>query len=499
MEEFATHISASIDQILESIPLLRVELTLGIAFLLTVCSSLLLDAFWKHSSFLVSSLGIIAAFLALLNQHGFDEFAFFNMLRVDSLAFYARSIILFALLIANIFLWQQADRQTASRGVGDLLSVLVASGIGLLLLTVTTHWLLAFIAIEMVSICSYIMVGYFSKNRQQAEAAMKYALFGSACSAIMLYGLSLIYGFTGELDFAQQQHILGLITAPDLMLSIAFLFVFTGIGFKLSFVPFHLWTPDVYQGAPTSVTTYLSTVPKIGAIVLFARLYASWSSTGFYFSDLTFYFLALIAMVTMLVGNLIALRQTDIKRMMAYSSIGHTGFLLMALIGYGNGQQDILLFYILIYTLMNLAAFAFIAVLEKRYGVTSLESYRGQGYLLPVLFTCFSITGISLVGLPPTGGFVAKLLVFSDVFQAFQNSSDPALLWMLIIGVLTSVISLFYYFKIPLYAFLKPTDSQVPVEPQGSSGLLYGLGIVLTVLLLVLGLFPSLALHLLSS
>src|SRR5690606_29860765 len=352
MEEFVTTISTRIDEILNSIPLLKVELALAIGFLFTLFSSLLFDRFFKHASFVVSCLGILTAFVVLLGQYGITATGFSGLLLIDSLAFYSRGIILFTLLVANVFLWQEIVDLKKEKRAGDLYSVLMASGVGLLVLTVTTHWLLAFIAIEMVSICSYIMVGYFSANNKQAEAAVKYALFGSACSAVMLYGLSLIYGFTGNLDFAQQSHLQGLMTAPNAMLSISFLFVFTGIGFKLSFVPFHLWAPDVYQGAPTSVTTYLATVPKVAAIILFARLYASWSSTGFYFSELTYYFLCVVAILTMLVGNLVALRQTDLKRMMAYSSVGHTGFLLMALIGYGKGQQDVLLFYILMYSLM---------------------------------------------------------------------------------------------------------------------------------------------------
>jgi len=498
MEEFVTTISTRIDEILNSIPLLKVELALAIGFLFTLFSSLLFDRFFKHASFVVSCLGILTAFVVLLGQYGITATGFSGLLLIDSLAFYSRGIILFTLLVANVFLWQEIVDLKKEKRAGDLYSVLMASGVGLLVLTVTTHWLLAFIAIEMVSICSYIMVGYFSANNKQAEAAVKYALFGSACSAVMLYGLSLIYGFTGNLDFAQQSHLQGLMTAPNAMLSISFLFVFTGIGFKLSFVPFHLWAPDVYQGAPTSVTTYLATVPKVAAIILFARLYASWSSTGFYFSELTYYFLCVVAILTMLVGNLVALRQTDLKRMMAYSSVGHTGFLLMALIGYGKGQQDVLLFYILMYSLMNLAAFAFIAVLEKAYGNTNLETYRGKGFLLPVLFTCFSITGISLIGLPPTAGFVAKLLVFSDVFGGYQNSSDPALLWLLIVGALTSVISLFYYFKIPLYAFLRTKRSPEKEQNRPVLSILYVIGIGLTILLLVFGLFPSLAWAILS-
>src|SRR5690606_13802061 len=147
-----------------------------------------------------------------------------------------------------------------------------------------------------------ILVGYFSYNKVQSEAAMKYVLFGSVCAAVMLYGLSLIYGLTGILDFQSQSHLHCLIRAPESVIVIALLFVFVGMGFKLSFVPFHVWSPDVYQGAPTAITAFLSTLPKIGAIILFSRLYQSWSSSLFYFSELTVWFIIVVSIASMLIG-----------------------------------------------------------------------------------------------------------------------------------------------------------------------------------------------------
>src|SRR5690606_22532667 len=189
---------------------------------------------------------------------------FFGMLLIDDMATYSRFIIAIGGIITAIFIQQRHPKNN-----GDVYSVLIAVTVGLNLLTMTSHWLMAFIAIEMVSIASYILVGYFSENKKQSEAAMKYALFGSVCAAVMLYGLSLVYGLTGNLDFQSQAHLQGLMNAPQAVISIALIFVFVGIGFKLSFVPFHVWSPDVYEGAPTPITAFLSTLPKVATIILF--------------------------------------------------------------------------------------------------------------------------------------------------------------------------------------------------------------------------------------
>lgn len=494
MNEFSSQLPSILDQVIASIPVFKPELALIIAFLGSIIATLFLDKIWKFSSLLVASIGIITAFGLTLGQIDNPTSGFFEMLIIDNFSVYARGIILLALLIIIFFVQQHFQHKSFSKNLGDIYSILLTAGLGLNLLTVTSNWLLAFIAIETVSISSYILVGYFSENKKQSEAAMKYVLFGSVSAAIMLYGLSLLYGFTGNLDFASQEHIQGLISAPKVMTTIAILFLFVGIGFKLGFVPFHLWTPDVYEGAPTPITAFLSTIPKIGAIVLLSRIFQAWITSLFYFSELTMLFIVVVAIVTMLVGNLIALRQTDIKRMMAYSSIGHTGFLMMALVTTQSQDPQILLFYLAVYTLMNLGVFGLIDTLEQKTGSTTLSDYAGLGKSYPLLFTAFTILGISLIGLPPTAGFIGKLLVFTSTFEVYQNNNDIMILLLLIVGALTSVISLFYYFRIPLFAFLRKSNEEKTPNTTITFGYVIGIGFAF--LVLILGIFPDLLLQL---
>lgn len=489
MEGSTTQLTSLLDQIMLSIPVFKPELVLIFTFLGSILCSLFLDQRWKHASFSITVFGILLSAYFTFMQLGQSHTGFFDMLLVDSFAVYSRLIMLLALLPILILLQQYAGNR-GIKNLGDLYTVLLAAAIGMNLLTISTNWLMVFIAIETVSISSYILVGYLSESKKQSEATMKYVLFGSVSAAVMLYGLSLIYGFTGNLDFSSTAHIQGLIAAPQVICTIAILFVFVGIGFKLGFVPFHLWTPDVYEGAPTPITAFLSTIPKIGALILFERLFQAWASTLFYFSELTLLFVVVVAIVTMLVGNLIALRQSNVKRMMAYSSIGHTGFLLMAIITAPNSHHNVLLFYLTVYTIMNIGVFAIIQLLEQSIGSTELSAYSGLGKKAPLLFTFFTILGISLVGLPPTAGFIGKLLVFTSTFDLYQHTKDIPLLLLLITGALTSVISLFYYFKVPLYAFLRKEEAEV--QAVSGSSLVYGLIIVSGIATLLLGIFPDL-------
>ncbi|TYR38246.1 NADH-quinone oxidoreductase subunit N [Sphingobacterium phlebotomi] len=473
-----------LDQIIASIPLFKPELTLIIGFIVCIFTALFMEKRWKNSTFTACMVTLVFSLYYLVDQLSTTGTGFSGMWLVDMLSTYARLVIISSTLIIAIFL-----QQRHSKNNGDVYSILLAATLGMHVLSSTSHWLMAFIGIEMVSIASYILVGYFSQNKIQSEAAMKYVLFGSVCAAVMLYGLSLVYGLTGNLDFQSAEHLQGLMDAPEAVITLALLFVFAGIGFKLSFVPFHVWSPDVYQGAPTAITAFLSTIPKIGAIILFARLYQSWSSTAFYFSELSTWFIMVVAIVTMLVGNLAALRQQDVKRMMAYSSIGHTGLLLMAVFAYQDAFSY-LLFYIVAYVIMNLATFIFIDQLEQQTESTSLLSYAGMGKKMPMLFTAFTLVAVSLIGIPPTVGFVAKLMVFTSTFSVFQSSGNTGILLLLVVGALTSVISLFFYFKIPLYAFLRDSGKE-SYERKRSSVVLLIIAYLLTATIILFGIFPN--------
>ncbi len=489
MTDLLPDISEKLDHILSGLSGLMPELVLASAFVISIFSGLFVDRWWRYSSFVVTLLGIAAAGilsgLQLTSMPG--EELLFNMVLPDTFGQLTRILIAVVCLLFAIFVCFNPDFASHRKKNADLYSVLLAVNIGLNLMAIATNWLMAFVAIEFVSIGSYVMVGYLAKDARQTEAAMKYALFGAVCSAVMLYGLSLLYGFTGNLTFTSAQHQQGLATTPPLLISIALLFVFTGIGFKLSFVPFHFWSPDVYQGAPTPVTAFLSTAPKIAGIALLARILYAWPPSSFAYQNL-YMMLLVSAIATMLLGNLAALRQSNMKRMMAYSSIGHTGFLMMAVLAYSANEYSILLFYLAVYTLMNMGVFILADYIQSHTGAIDVMEYQGLGKVLPVAFTCFVILLVSLTGLPPTAGFVAKLLVFSAVFSNWQHTGNIGMMLLLIVGALTTVISLFYYFKVPLNAFLRKQEGTVEIKPRQPHVL--WLAVLIAMVVLLLGLFP---------
>lgn len=489
----AAQLSQLLDQVIDSVALMRPELCIIATFVLVILSNLFVDKHYKHSSFVLTVLGLFCTLFFLFQQTAFeDSQGFFDMYLIDSLSVKSRIIIVFFTIVIAFF--TKSSEQDAE--LGDFFSLLLGATLGLFVLSSTTNWLLTFIGIELISISSYILVGYFSQDKQQAEASMKYALFGAVCSAVMLYGLSFLYGFTGSLNFADRQYMVGMIEAPDALVYIALLFVFVGIGFKLSFVPLHLWSPDVYEGAPTAVTAFLSTLPKIAVITFLVRLIDFSTITNFTYAEFSTTIIIVASIASMLIGNLVALVQRNAKRMLAYSSIGHTGILLMLSL-YLRGNENTLFYYLTAYSLMNIGTFMCIAILEKKNGDADIAKYKGLGKSYPILFSCLTILLISLVGLPPTMGFVGKLLVFSEVFESYQESHSVLTLWLLIIGALTSVISLFYYFKIPLYAFLREQDLPI-VRSSAISKVLFLTVLLFTIFILLLGVFPNWMMNVLS-
>ncbi|WP_353185314.1 NADH-quinone oxidoreductase subunit N [Parapedobacter lycopersici] len=492
MQATQFHITSLLDQVISGLPGLLPELVLIAAFVLSIFSGVFVDRLWRHSTLAVALLGMIAAAVCsgLELRTPATENLLFGTVLPDAFAGYIRIFIAAACILFALSIAANPGFTAHRKKTADLYSVLIAVHVGLNLMAMATHWLMLFVAIELVSIGSYIMVGYLAKEARQTEAAMKYALFGAVCSAVMLYGLSLLYGFTGSLEFTAQPFINGLTATPPLLTTLALVLVFTGIGFKLSFVPFHFWSPDVYQGAPTPVTAFLSTAPKIAGMAMLVRILYAWPESSAPAQSLHT-MLLVAAIATMLLGNLAALRQANVKRMMAYSSIGHTGFLMMAALAYSAGDYTVLLFYLAVYTIMNMGVFMLADHIESRTGATDLAAYNGLGKRVPLAMICFVILVISLTGIPPTAGFVSKLLIFSVVFERWQATGNPGMIGLLIVGALTTVISLFYYFKVPLNAFLKKPDADQPMETAPLSGGLLWLIVILSGATLVFGIFPQ--------
>ena len=376
--------------------------------------------------------------------------------------------------------------------VAEFASVLVFAMSGAMLIAASTDLLVLFLGLELMVLPGYLLAGYHKTDGYSTEGAIKYFLLGSFSSAIFLFGLAFTWGLTGTTRVAGvadalQQLVSGGGLSPGLAIGLAFMT--SGVAFKIAAVPFHYWTPDAYQGSPTPVTGYLSVGPKVGAFALIIRLFAG--ALGPLANDWVGVIIVLAA-ITMTLGNLVALTQDNVKRMLAYSSIAHTGYMLVGLAAYGAGVirgMEGLLFYGAAYAFMNLGAFAVVAALQKRLGVTSnLSTFSGLIRREPLLTALMLLFLLSLTGIPPLAGFFGKYYV---ILAAVETNSQP-LLVLAVITVLNAAIAAFYYLRVAVYMFMRepPEDA---VALQHGRLVWIGLGAT-TVLTIALGLFPTIVL-----
>ncbi|MGB5930235.1 MAG: NADH-quinone oxidoreductase subunit N, partial [Cyclobacteriaceae bacterium] len=292
-------------------------------------------------------------------------------------------------------------------------------------------------------------------------------IFGATASALMLFGMSLLYGFSGSLAFTQGQFIQNLAEVPAMPLAIGGLLVLVGLFFKISLVPVHIWAPDVYEGAPLPAVTLFSIVPKLAGLVVLLRFYTVLVHTGVSLPQIQWQeILAVAGIATLIVGNLAALWQNSARRLMAYSSIAHGGFMLAGLLAFTDTGVESLLFYATVYCLMNLAAFEWLAYFEKRYGIQQVGEFAGLFRQEPLAAICLLITMIALTGLPPTAGFTAKLLVFGALWDSYGSTGHTAILIFLLTGIFTTIAALFYYLKIPYFLFFRNPEREIPAMPS---------------------------------
>ncbi len=494
MTGFETYLSELLSHALSGLFYFVPELLLIVTFILVILADLIVPGrksivtFWTALTGVATS-GLLSYMQLSQLRSGITMFS--GNVVLDDVAIRFKLIFVFVVIVFLVFIRSNKMLQEHRKGTGDLYMLIPAILLGLNLMAMSTSLLMIFISIEMVSIGSYLMVGYMSEKSEQSEAAVKYALFGSVCSAIMLYGMSLLYAYTGTINIISGSFVARLAELPSFSTSLALILTLVGIGFKLSFVPLHFWTPDVYQGAPTPVTAFLSTAPKIAGFALLIRFLAPFyvqaaSGTPVFDFELI---ISVIAILTMIAGNFAAIWQSNVKRMLAYSSIGHTGFALMAVVTFSTLGFKSLLFYFSVYAVMNMAAFMLADRIEEQSGASSSDDYKGLGSVLKLEMVCFVIVLIALTGLPPTGGFTAKLFVFSSVFEIYSATGSKLILLMLIVGALTTVVSLFYYLKIPLNAYLRKRENDTSVT-VGRGFITYA-ALLLTGILLALGIFPD--------
>ena len=401
---------------------------------------------------------------------------FFGLIVTDPLSLAFRWLILGTLVVTTLLL--DGSREIPAPARGACCGLILLLGVGLMLMAEAAHLLMAYLAMELVSLSSYLLVGFLYDARS-AEASLKYLLFGALASAIMLFGMSLLYGMTGALAFADLRAATSGALTPGLIMAAVLLLA--GLAFKVSMVPFHLWTPDVYEGAPIAVTALLSVGPKAAGLALLLRLLGSLPSVWPALMPL----LLALTIVTMTLGNLAALGQTNVKRLLAYSTIGQVGYLLIGLVAGTRLGLAGLILYLAAYLFMNLGAFACVAaVVDASDGRESLDVFRGLSARAPGLALAFTALLLSLAGIPPLFGFFGKFLLFGAAIERHLG-------WLAVAAILNSAVALYYYVNLIRLMYLQAPQQPQPVPLAPALSLALAACTAATVLL---GLFPGPAL-----
>ena len=391
---------------------------------------------------------LVAAFFVLMLWNGQATEAFYRTIAIDQFGLFFKLLILVA--TALVILASNGYVAKFERFQGEFYALLMLSAVGLMLLVSAINLITIFVALELSSISLYVLVS-FLKDKKSSEAGLKYLILGSVASAILLYGMALVFGLTGNTcltciaDYVKGMPATNLLGTPVLLVGLVL--VVTGFGFKIASVPFQMWAPDVYEGAPTPITAYLSVASKAAGFAVIARVLLTAFGMPVWLHNEWAVIIAVLAAVTMTVGNVTALLQANIKRMLGYSSIAQAGYLMVGLAAMGIGSQvdsnvrSGLLFFLLSYTLTNLGAFIAIIAISNKINSDQIEDYTGMGKRAPLLAVALTICMVSLTGLPPTAGLIAKIYIFS-------GAVDQGLLWLVIVAVINSCISAYYYFKV---------------------------------------------------
>ncbi|RMF95902.1 MAG: NADH-quinone oxidoreductase subunit N [Candidatus Schekmanbacteria bacterium] len=423
------------------------EISLCIGALAVLLLNALFPKISRQLLVFLSILTLLVSFRLTMNLWGNSITAFSGMFIIDRFSFYAK--MLFFIIAFLIIVVSSTYLRDFEFGVGEYLSLILFSTAGMSFIASGADLLIIFLSIEIMSIAFYVLAGFERGNFLSNEASLKYFLVGAFSSVFLLYGIALLYGFAGTSNLRGIASAISTSSSLPVIVFIGTSLLFVGFLFKIAAVPFHMWTPDVYQGAPTPITAFMATAGKVAAFVALVRVI----ETSFLpFIDNMSEVLWILCAITMTLGNLVALAQTNIKRMLAYSSIAHAGYLLIAFVAMNELFIPSVLFYLFAYALMNIGAFSVVVFLSsKEKEAVNISAYAGIGYKYPLLGVCMTIFMISLAGIPPTAGFMGKFYIFSSAIKSgFVN--------LAIIGVINSVISVYYYFRIIVYMYMKEPE-----------------------------------------
>ena len=424
--------------------------------LLVVLAGLILafDVFWKPENkrnlgWLTAGglLVVMVVSLIFASPQDTGRLIFGGMIRQDWLSFAFILLFMFAAAITALF---AMDLKVIGQK-GEFYLLMLISTLGMSLMASAADIIMLYLAIETTSIPMYILAGFMTRDDKSTESGFKYLLFGAAASSIMLYGFSLLYGFSGQTNIYQIALSFYNVEFPKIAVIGSLLLVFVGFAFKISAFPFHFWAPDVYEGAPTPIAGFLSTASKAAGFVVVLRVLVAIftpSATPDWIN-----MLSIVSVLTMTVGNVLALVQTNIKRLLAFSSIAHAGYILIGVVALSQLGLTSVVFYLIAYLITNLAAFGIVMTFSQVVGSDEISAYSGLSRRKPWLALAMLVAFLSLAGMPPLAGFMAKIFVFAAAVKV-------GLVWLAFLGVLNSIVGLYYYLTVLKYVYLFRSDDE---------------------------------------
>ncbi len=412
--------------------------------------------------------------------------AFYGMITLDAFALFFDMLFLVAAFLSVLMSYRYMEVEEEQGG--EYYALILFATSGMMFMAGAVDLVSLFIGLELMSISTYILVGFLKRSKRSNEASMKYFLLGAFSSGVILYGMSLLYGLSGSTNLDEIASRVSGLQDPTL-LTLSLFMMMAGLCFKIAAVPFHMWVPDAYEGAPTSITAYMSVAVKAAAFAIFIRIFFV------AFSDLREVYtlvLALIAMITITWGNVAAITQQNIKRLLAYSSISHAGFVLMGIVAGTQSGVTAAALYLLAYTFMNLGIWA-VVILLRRQDIAGerLEDFDGLFFKHPAIAVLMLVFFLSLAGIPPLAGFIAKYFVFAAVLEVVFAEAGPntsILVWLAVVAALNVVVSLYYYFRFVVAMFIK--KDYLPAPLSFSGGLIVVL-VITGILTVLIGIYPQ--------
>ena len=446
--------------------------------LLLFLVQLIVDAFSKNKGskayigYMSLSVYVLIMVISIVSW-GVKEVGFNGMVIYDSFSQFFN--LLFAIIASLIILIAPKYMDDQGRDRGEFYSLLTASFLGMSLMVATTNLMIFLISLEIMSLSVYVLAGFEKEKARSTEAAFKYFILGGLASGILLFGIALVYASSGSVDVSK----IGAIGNFKFLSILGFVFILTGFLFKIAAVPFHMWTPDTYEGAPTPITAYMAVGVKAAA---FAGLIRIMVISLHSFNEYIAVIIWIIAILTMFTGNILAVVQTNLKRMLAYSSIAHAGYMLLGILAYKYNGLSAVLYYLVVYALADIGAFSILIALGKDgKAVETFDDIKGKGVQRPLLGAAMLIFMFSLAGIPPFAGFIGK-------FFLFKSAIDAGYIYLAVLGILTSVFAVYYYLKVLVYMYMYQSEEKVkyPVNTSVAIGLS-----IMTFGILLLGILPS--------